>query len=192
MQNADKAVIKNRYGSVKAGAIKDAKIDLMNCKFTSGDLDNLQINSKYSTITFQNAAVSTIKSVSDQYTIAKAGSIVVEKSFGKLQIEQLGNSIKLTGSSADLEIKAIDASATLVQVNNKYANVKIPLEKLSNYIVQFDGLNSQVATAFEKIKMNGPDSTAVANASFTKTVGNITSDFTSLVVNCTSCQVDFR
>lgn len=196
MLDADKAVIKSRYGSVKAGAIKEADIDLLNCKFFSGNLDKLKINSKYSTVTFQNSRTIDIKSLSDQYHIAKADNITASKSFGKLNIDQLGNSIQLTGSSADLEIRTIDATAKLVQVNNKYADVKLPVVKLLNYTVKFDGINSNVFTPFEKIRTVASDSPknspTVFNTAFAKTVGDVKNDFTAFVVNCASCSVDFR
>lgn len=192
MQDADKAVIKSKYGTVKAGTIKDADIELINSKFSSGDLDKLEINSKYSTVMFQNSGTIDIKSVSDQYNIASANYVTANKSFGKMNIAQLGSSIKFTGSSADLEIRAIDATAKLVQVENKYADVKLPVEKLLNYTVKFDGTHSNVFTPFEKIRTVAADSTNITHASFTKTVGNVQNDFTAFVVNCISCSVDFR
>lgn len=192
MQDADKAVIKSKYGTVKTGAIKNADIDLLNCKFISGNLNKSEINSKYSTVTLLNSGTIDIRSVSDQYNIASADYVTVNKSFGKMNIAQLGTSIKFTGSSADLEISAIDASATLVQVENKYADVKLPVEKLSNYTVKFDGISSKVFTPFEKVKPIASDSTYSSNTSFTKTMGDVKKDFTAFVVNCLSCSVDFR
>lgn len=192
MLNADRAIIKSKYGSVKAGAIKDADIDLLNCKFTSGDLEKLLINSKYSTISFQNAAVVDIKSLSDKYNIAKADYITANKSFGELNIAQLGNSIKLTGSSADIDIKIIDPSVNFIQVDNKYADIKLPVEKLLNYSLQFEGNHSYVFTRFEKIRTNASDSTRKPNPVFSKIVGDVQKDGNGFIVNCTSCSVDFR
>jgi hypothetical protein len=193
MQDANNAVIKSRYGSVKAGNIKDADIDLLNCSFISGNLEKLLINSKYSDVKFENSDAADIKSVSDQYKIATANYITANKSFGKLDIAKLETSIVLTGSSADMDIRAIDASARLIQVDNKYAEIKLPVENLLNYSLQFDGINSNVFTTSDKMDTPVSGSSIQPNpATFTKTMGDSKSAITSLLVNCASCLVDFR
>ncbi|MFT3980848.1 MAG: hypothetical protein QM687_10295 [Ferruginibacter sp.] len=191
MQDAEKATIKSKYGSLKAGDIKEADIELLNCKFTSGDFENIQLRSKYSNISLSKADVANIYSVSDQYKIEQVNDITATKSFGTFNIAQLDNSIKLKGSSADLEIGAISGSVRLIQVDNKYAQVKLPVEKLSNYTVQFDGMKSKVFTPFERMQTVAGDSTA-GSSTFTKSIGNVKEDHTALVVNCSSCAVDFR
>lgn len=192
MQDAHNAIIKSKYGTVKAGAIREADIDLVNCNFVSGNLEKLQINSKYSTIRFESSEAAEIKSVSDQYKIANANYITANKLFGKLDIAKLKNSIVLTGSSADIDIGAIEPSVKLIQVDNKYAEIKLPVEKLPNYHLQFDGINSNISPPFENSKETVPDSSIKASPAFNKTVGDMKKDFTSLVVNCASCMVDFR
>ena len=192
MLDADKATIKSRYGSVKTGNIKDAAINLVNCKFTSGDLDKLVIDSRYSTIVFKYAAEVNIKSFSDKYNILRAGYVTATKSFGDLNISLLENSIKLTGSSADLNIKLIDSAVKTIQVDNKYANMKLPVEQLLNYSLQFGGNYSNVFTGIEKLKTNSGDSTKKADHVFSKIAGNAAGAGKGFIVNCSSCSVDFR
>ena len=192
MQDAHNAIIKSKYGTVKAGAIREADIDLVNCNFVSGNLEKLQINSKYSTIRFDSSEAAEIKSVSDQYKIANANYITANKLFGKLDIAKLKNSIVLTGSSADIDIGDIEPSVKLIQVDNKYAEIKLPVEKLPNYHLQFDGINSNISPPFENSTESVPDSSVKTSPAFNKTVGDMKKDFTSLVVNCASCMVDFR
>ena len=192
MQDANRAVIKSRYGSVKAGTIKDADINLLNCNFTAVDLEKLMISSKYSKVNFQSSGTADIKSVSDEYVISNANYLTVTKSFGKLDITQLENSIVLTGSSADMSIKAIDASAKLIRVDNKYADIKLPVQQLPNYSLQFEGNNSNVFTTFERANKLTGDSTQKRSPAFSNSAGDLKKDFTSLVVSCASCSVDFR
>lgn len=190
MEDAEKAVIKSRYGSVKAGTIKIAELDLLNCNFTSIETEKMQINSKYSTINVKAAAVVVMQSLSDQYSIAKAGDIKGSKSFGQFTIKQLDNSIQLNGTSADLQIDAINASATIIKIENKYADMKFPVQQLPNYSVKFDGDYSNIVTPFEKIKTGARDTAKIAPV-FTKTVGNNTTAVTAFIVKCSSCSVDF-
>jgi|GEM_PF-2327892 len=191
MEDADKVVIKSRYGSVSAGNIKDANLNLLNCKFKSGDINKLVIDSRYSTVTFQNSGVIDMTSVSDQYTMAQAGTLTVNKNFGKLNIAELRNSIEFTGASADMNIGEINASAKSIKINNKYADVKLPVKQLNNYTVQFDGNYSKVFTPFET-ETETNNGRRATNTNFTKTVGNVKKDFTAFAVNCISCSVDFR
>jgi len=191
MMNADKAIIKSRYGSVNAGNIKDASLNLLNCKFNSGNINKLIIDSRYSTVTFKNSGVIDITSVSDQYTMAQAGTLTVNKNFGKLNIAELRNSIDFTGASADMNIGEINASAKSIKINNKYADVKLPVKQLNNYTVQFDGNYSKVFTPFET-ETETNNGRRTTNTNFTKTVGNVKKDFTAFAVNCISCSVDFR
>ncbi len=191
MENAGTAVINSSYGTVSSGDLKNADITLMNSKLLSGDIDKLIIDSKYSTVTFKNSNVIEMKSISDQYSIAQVGKITVSKNFGKFNIALLNNSIDMTGSSADLNVSAIKSSATEIKINNKYADLKLPLALLTNYSLQFDGNYSKVFTPFENIR-NAADSFRSPNVNFTRTIGNIHKNFTAFNVSCTSCAVDFR
>ncbi|MCP9751282.1 DUF4097 domain-containing protein [Ferruginibacter sp. HRS2-29] len=191
MQDADKATIRSKYGSVNAGDIKEADLNLLNCKFTSGNIDKLIIDSRYSTVTFKNSGVIDMTSVSDQYSIAQAGTLTVNKNFGKLNIGGISNSIEFTGSSADLNINEINASTKSIKINNKYADVKLPVKSLNNYTVQFDGDYSKVYTPFET-ETETNNGRRTTNTNFTKTVGNVKKGFTAFAVSCTSCSVDFR
>ena len=192
MKDAQKAGIKSRYGSVKAGSIGIAALELVNCSFSSLDLQTASIDSRYSHIKLNNVDKLTMKSVSDEYTITRVKDISGSKSFGQMNITELGNSFTLSGSSADVQIQSIDNSVKTINLVNKYADIKFPVQKLQNYTVQFDGTRSKVFTPFEKIMASSADSSGSSNPSFTKTVGDIKKDFTAFVVNCSSCSVDFR
>lgn len=192
MEAAQKAIINSRYGNVNAGAIGEANVVLLNCRFTSGDIDTFKINSRYSTVTFDNSRVIDITSISDQYQMNRVGSMTVNKAFGKLSLAYLSNSIVFTGSSSDLNIGAINSSASTVKIDNKYADMKLPLTSLENYSLNFDGKYSSVFTPFEKVRINAADSMHRASANFTRTAGSLNKNYTAFNVSCVSCSVDFR
>ena len=191
MLNADKAVIKSRSTAIKAGNIKDADLDLTNCTLVSKDINKLKIDSRNSKVSFENTNQMVLKSTSDQYQITEVYGMEGNKNFGKMNIARLKNNITLTGSSADLNITSIDRKADLIKIDNKYADVRLPVYNLKAYTVNFDGKNSKVFTAFQKNKMAG-DSLKGLRSSFTATVGDVGGSHTKFQINCNSCNVDFN
>lgn len=191
INEVQQAVIKSRYGSVKAININNADLDLLNCNFILATAEKIKVTSKYSSVVIKKAGNVDMKSFSDQYVIAKAGNISGSKSFGQFTITLLENAISLNGSSADLKIDAIDVSAKTIKVENKYADIKLPVQKLSNYSLQVDGDYSKIVTPFESIRTGAKDSLKTVNPRFTKTVGQTGKDFTEFIVKCNSCSVDF-
>ncbi len=190
MLNADKVVIESRSGGIKAGNIKDADLDLTNCTLISRDIDKLKINSRNSKASFENINQVVLKSTGDQYQITQAYGIEGNKNFGKMDIAKLKNNITLTGSSADVNISAIDKKAELIKIDNKYADVRLPVYNLKAYTVSFDGKNSKVFTAFQKVKTS--DSLKSASMGFSATVGDVQGSHTKFQINCSNCNVDFN
>lgn len=192
MKDAVKATIKSRYGSVEAGTIKEADLDLLNCSFSSPETEKLRINSKYSNVSVKNTGTVSMKSYSDHYNIDRAKNISGSKSFGQFNILRLDNSITLDGASADLRISKIDAAVKTIKVDNKYADVRLPVERLPNYSLQFNGTYSNIFTTHDTLKTGATDSLKAANPVFTKIAGDLKKEFTELIVQCNSCSVDFR
>lgn len=191
MLNADKAVIVSSYAKVTIGNIKDADLDLTNCTLVSKDIDHLRINSRNSKVRFDNANQMVLNSTSDQYQIAQVYGLEGNKDFGKMNITNLKNNITLTGSSSDLKIDNIDLKADLVKIDNKYADVQLPVFNLKAYTVNFNGRNSKVFTAFEKVPMSDSVNSNF-RMNFSATVGDVSSSHTKFQINCNSCNVDFK
>jgi hypothetical protein len=191
MLNADKAVIVSRYAAVRVGNIKDADLDLSNCTLVSKDIDHLKIISRNSKASFDNANTMVLQSTSDQYHITQVSAMEGNKNFGKMSITNLKNNMTLTGSNADLKIDNIDLKADLVKIDNKYADVQLPVYNLKAYTVNFSGKNSKVFTAFEKM----PLADSMNNnfrMNFSAIVGDVSSSHTKFQINCNSCNVDFK
>ncbi|HMR83316.1 MAG TPA: hypothetical protein PKE30_09295 [Niabella sp.] len=207
MRDADKAFIKSAYGSVKAGNIRIGELDLTSCKFTSGNSDSLLINSKYSTLSFGRTGFIKTISISDNYEIAQAQSITANKSFGSLNIQKLNHSIHLTGASAGLIIGAFDAGMNEVRVQNKYADLQLPLKNLKNYSIRLDGGYSELfapdalwnaagtkdsVAAIASPGRSGQAEPVKTKPSFQRDIGDLKNNFTKLIISCSKCRVDLR
>lgn len=192
MRNADHAVITSKYCIVKAGNIKTAILSLFNSNFIADNITKLTIKSINSTVKFDRSDKIFLNSTSDHYQIAAVNNLQGNKDFGKLNIEQLKNNMVITGSGSDLEIGAVDAEAGLIQIDNKYANVKIPLNTLQSYTVNFDGKNSKVYTTFEQHPAVKPGSVKSSTVNFAASVGDVSKAHTKLQINCNSCTVDLK
>lgn len=195
MRNATNAVIRSRYGAVQAGNITNANIQLTNGKFDCTGIDNLQIDSKYSKVNFASAGKINMKSQSDRYELQQVNNIEGVKTFGQLNIQNLLTDMVLKGSSADINVGNFGVNAVLVNISNKYADVKLPVKKLLNYSLNFGGINSRF--------LGKPDSMAVglvlsplnngnSGRSFTASAGNLAGLHTKLQLDCNSCVVDLR
>jgi len=161
MQDADHASIVTQYGNINAGNIKSAEIEISNGRMSTKNIDKLDIDSKYSSIEFGSSNTVKIRSVNDQYEIDEVTDMVGRKDYGNLRITSLKNSIDLIGSNADLKIRSIEATASLIKLDNKYADLRLPVYNLKNYNVDFDGQYSSVYAPFETVEI--PKETASTN-----------------------------
>ncbi|RZJ80690.1 MAG: hypothetical protein EOO20_25770 [Chryseobacterium sp.] len=151
LESVDKAIIINRYGSVKAKMIREADINLTSCRFITDNMEKLVITSKYSTIKTGRAGVTDMNSTSDQYVLGEVDALQAQKKFGKLTINELQQSIVFAGASADLKIQNINPAATLIQVENKYADVSLPVKLIPDFELNFKGQHSKVFTSFASV-----------------------------------------
>ena len=153
MEDADHASIVSRYGNINAGNIKNAEIEITNGRMTTKNIEKLDIDSKYSSVEFGTSNNVKIRSVNDQYEIDEVADMVGRKDYGNLRITSLKNSIDLIGSNADIKIRSIEATASLIKLDNKYADLRLPVYNLKNYNVDFDGQYSSVYAPFEIVEI---------------------------------------
>ncbi|HVZ26499.1 MAG TPA: hypothetical protein VG842_10610, partial [Sediminibacterium sp.] len=114
---------------------------------------NLDIDSKSSTVEMASAAEATIRSTNDEYELEEVGTISGRKYYGNLRITKLNKSIDLEGANADIKIRRLAPEVSLVKINDRYADVRIPLNNIKNYAVDFKGSYSAVYADFEKIPL---------------------------------------
>ena len=151
--NIDQVNIQGKYASIKTGNIKDADIELMNGRFLGGNISTAKFDSKYSTVEFGTANTVQLESTNDQYEIDEAGEIKGHKSYGDIRITNLRNTFDLTGNNTDIKIRNLAATVSSVKIDNKYADIRLPVNNLSSYAVDFQGTNCNIYAPFEQISV---------------------------------------
>lgn len=145
MLNAGQANITGTYSTIKANEIKKARLNLSSVNFSAGNIGTMSVVSGSSVIKLDNCNSMDMISTSDDYRIDKAGSISGSKRFGKLGIERLDDQLVLTGASADIQIDKLSYTVPFIKIDNKYADVKLPLYDIKNYAVYYEGSYKDVA-----------------------------------------------
>lgn len=149
-ENLGKLVLRSRYSNVNVGDVKNAEIEFTNGRFSAKTINDLDIDSKYSTIEMAAVDKVVMRSTNDEYELEEAGDIRGRKSYGNLRITKLNNSIDLEGSNADIKIRKVGTALNQIKIDDKYADIRIPLRDVKNYSVDFTGGYSSVYGNFEK------------------------------------------
>jgi hypothetical protein len=140
-----------KYANVNIGDIDDAEIEFEQGTFTAGNIKNLDMDSKSSTIEYESGNNLTLRSQNDNYTIESLQTLDGRKTYGDLRITKLYKSIDIEGANADIRIRHLMPEAQKVKINDKYADIRLPVRDLKNYTVSFKGNYSTVFAPFEKI-----------------------------------------
>lgn len=140
----------SKYCNANIGDIEDGQIEFENGNFTAGNIKELDIDSKYSTVEFDNGTNMIIRSQNDNYTIESLDKLEGRKSYGTFRLNKLAKSFNLEGQNADIRIKNMTAEVDYVKLNDRYADIRLPVKDLKNYEVNFEGRYSTVFGPFEK------------------------------------------
>lgn len=149
-ENIHKLILRSKYSSVNIGDVKTAEIELTNGRFSAKNIDDLDIDSKYSSIEMAAARKLIMRSTNDEYEVEEAGEVRGRKSYGNLRITKLNNSMELDGVNADVRVRNVGPSLSLIKLDDKYADIRIPLRNTKNYSIDFSGAYSSVYGNFEK------------------------------------------
>jgi hypothetical protein len=187
MKDADKVVLRTAYSNLNTGDIRNADIDISNGKMAGGNYDQLAIHSKSSTIEFHSSADINMHSVSDQYEIDEVTSLSGAKNYGSIRISNVKAAFDLSGASSDIKIRHIDPTATNINIQSQFADIRLPVSNLENYSVEYEGVSSSIYAPFKKDASGSPGS-----SKFKTLVGDSTKKNTAFLLKCTSCTVDFR
>ncbi|GAB2813809.1 hypothetical protein [Ferruginibacter profundus] len=211
MGNADDAVLKGKYSTIKTDDIKKADFNFTNTRFSGGTIISMSIISKASSMELDHCTTMNIASVSDVYRVEKAGSISGNKDFGKFTIDNLKDQLVLTGANADVKINTVNLETPLIKIDSKYADLKVPVYNLANYSISYEGSykdvskisyatqsasntgNVFVVVAGQQDTLAGKGKTDGVNKTrFNATAGDITGRYTKVDIVCPFCNVSFR
>lgn len=149
--NLNKLVLRSKYSNINVGDIKTAEVEFNNGRFSARNVDDLDIESKYSTIEMAAAKKIVLRSTNDEYELEEAGEVRGRKSYGNLRITKLNTSLEIDGQNADVKVRKIGAGLNMIKIDNKYADVRIPLRDAKSYSIDFAGNYSSVYGSFEKV-----------------------------------------
>ncbi|WP_161835580.1 DUF4097 domain-containing protein [Sediminibacterium soli] len=148
--NLNKLMLRSKYSNANVGNIKTAELEFANGRFSAKEVDELDVDSKYSTIEMASAKKISLRSTNDEYEIEEAGEVTGRKNYGNLRITKLNGSMEIDGANADIKVRKVGPALTSIKVDNRYADIRIPLREVKNYSVQFAGPYSSVYGNFEK------------------------------------------
>lgn len=212
VNSAGNATFKADYCTITAGSIQNAEVYMFSSKLTAVKIGEAIITSGASVIKLDECKSLTLKKSSgDEISLDKAGSVKGNKNFGRLSVTGLQDTVALSGYGTAIDIKKFTAKAAKVEINSKYADVKLPLSGLNDYAVYYKGsfndVNKTAATARK------PAGTGKERASFTvmkdsldrnitsqysfKTIlkaksGNLSAGHTKIDIDCPYCNVVFN
>jgi hypothetical protein len=150
-ENLDKLTLRSKYSNINVGDIKLAEVEFTNGRFSAKNIDDLDIESKYSTVEMASAKKIVLRSTNDEYELEEAGEVRARKSYGNLRITKLNGSLEVDGANADVKVRKVGSALTLIKIDDKYADVRIPLRETKNYSINFTGNYSSVYGNFEKV-----------------------------------------
>jgi len=143
-------ILNSKYSDFDGGDIKNAEISFYNGHFRAKNIENLNIYSETSYIFADTVKKSVIKSINDDYEFTNAESIECNKRFNVLKVDNLSSSIQIDGLNADITIKKFLPTVTLIAIKNKYSSLRLPIENLQNYALDFEGIYSKILGDFER------------------------------------------
>lgn len=219
MQDVANLTLRSKYANISTGNIKYGEVELINGRLIMKDANELDLDTKYATIEAGMVKKITLRSTNDEYEIEEVGSLQGRKNYGNLRITKLLNSFELDGTNADIKVRNITASLESIKINNKYADIRLPMREVKNYSVTYLGAYSTVYAGFEKkpvliekepltksgnAKEDGlAENLRSINRSLARSTGDGDSDghFTATVgdgkgakldLKCQNCTVDFK
>lgn len=219
MQDVANLTLRSKYANINTGNIKYGEVELINGRLIMKDANELDLDTKYATVEAAMVKKITLRSTNDEYEIEEVGSLQGRKNYGNLRITKLHNSFELDGTNADVKVRNITASLESIKINNKYADIRLPMREVKNYSVTYLGAYSTVYAGFEKkpvivekeiltksgnAKEDGlAENLRSINRSLARSTGDGDSDghFTASVgdgkgakldLKCQNCTVDFK
>lgn len=149
-ENLNKLRLRSKYSNANVRDIKEAEIEFANGRFNANNIDDLDIESKYATIEMASAKKIKMVSTNDEFEVEDVADVQGRKNYGNLRITRLSGSLELDGSNADIKVRNVGSNVKLIKIDNRYADIRIPLRDIKNYGINFLGSYSTVYSDFEK------------------------------------------
>jgi hypothetical protein len=191
----NKIILRSKYSNVSIDDADIAEIEFINGRFSAKNIDDADIDTKYSTIEIAAVKKAIFRSTNDEYEIEEAGDIRGRKNYGNLRITKLNTSLEIDGTNADIKVRNTGANLSLVRIDNKYADIRLPLRNTKNYAINFVGPYSSVYGNFDRLPLKEEPKAASTGSSSSKNKleDEITNTIRSVnravaTVDCTNCE----
>jgi hypothetical protein len=185
---------------IRVGNVVNADVTLeSNSKFFAKRITNLTSKTVGSEFSYDGGQYAYIKSSMDEYIITTIDTLVCSKLSGTLKVGTVTKSLELQGTNSDMYIGNISAEVENVQIINRHANVRVPVNKFKNIFLDFEGLNTVIHAPIDLAIPKGDPTTVrktydqqFAGLKFTATRGKSVSNATRVKIFCDACTVDLR
>lgn len=149
-ENFSKLYLRSKYSNATIEDAAIAEIEFMNGRFSAKEIGEADLDTKYATIDIASVKKAVFRSTNDEYEIEDANELRGRKNYGNFRITKLNGSLEMDGTNADIKIRNVGANLDLIKIDNKYADIRIPLKNIKNYSVKYSGAYSTVYGNFEK------------------------------------------
>ena len=217
-QNIKNLNLMSDYCNVNLGNVEKGEVEFYNGTFRAQNVKDLDMDSRSSNIEYEKGEYLYLRSQTDEIDIQEITKVDGRKVYGSIKIDQLNGSFDLEGNNVDVKFRNISPEVSLIKINNKYGDVRLPVKNLKNYFVDFTGYYSTVFAPFQKqivkeeqaaaVNAQEEEKIAILKASqnfkpgtsvgelaprrFTSTVGDTKAKHTRIELICNSCTVDFK
>lgn len=218
-QNIKQLELVSDYCNVNLGNVDNAEVEFSNGTFRAQNIKQLDLDSRSSNIEYEKGDYLYLRSQTDEININEITKVDGRKLYGSIKVDQLNGSFDLEGTNVDIKFRNITPDVSLIKINNKYGDVRLPVKNLKNYFVDFTGYYSTVFAPFEKqvvkeepakdepasdkeyvtkalgdsrINKSAAFVGEMAPRRFTSTVGDNKGKHTKIELTCNSCTVDFK
>ncbi len=152
-ENFNKLNLRSKYSNVSLDNVALAEIEFINGRLSAKNIDDADIDTKYSTVEMASVKKMIFRSTNDEYEIEEIQEIRGRKNYGNLRITKLNGSLEVDGTNADIKVRNIGSNLSMVKIDNKYADIRLPLKSIQNYTINYSGPYSNVYGNFDKLPL---------------------------------------
>ena len=179
--------LSSKYANFSAIDIEHAEVDFINGNFTVNNINTAEMDTKYSTIEITTIKDISISSTNDEYILDEVNEIKAAKNYGNFRIGKLVRNIEFSGTNSEVKVRNIAATVSNIMIDDKYADIRIPLKSIKNFKIKYTGPYSNINALFDIQKEGGDE-----DFRFTSNCGSQSMGSTKIDMKCIHCNVDFR
>ncbi len=158
------------FSDCKIDLCKNANLDIKYSNFSVEKSGILNIDSKFSKFKIEKANIVISKAKHDTYNLEEVNNFVSVGKFTSYKIENLYKKLDIDSKHGNLKVKNVSEDFQNINVNCKYSDIKIGMNKNSNYHMEADldycGIDYKKSENIKEIE----------EASSLKVIGNIGSE----------------